>query len=75
MIVDPTRKNSLPNAVAPDLSRRLVSDTLEERQNDAVERHLFPSVQLSSSAGLGWKDIIVERCLTHPGLISSPANR
>jgi hypothetical protein len=67
MIVDPTRKNSLPNALARGLSRRLVSNTLEERQDDAVERHLFPSVQLSSSTGLGWKDIIVGHYLTDPG--------
>jgi hypothetical protein len=32
-----------------------------------VERHLFPSVQLSSRAGLGWKDIIVGRYLAEPG--------
>jgi AraC family transcriptional regulator len=67
MIVDPMRKNSLPNVVARGSSPRLVSSTLEERQDDAVERHLFPSVRLSSSAGLRWKDIIVGRYLTDPG--------
>jgi AraC family transcriptional regulator len=45
----------------------LVSNTLAEPQDDAVERYLFPSVRLSSSAGLGWKDIIVRRYLTEPG--------
>jgi hypothetical protein len=67
MIVDPTRKNSLANALARGSSRRVLSNILEERQDDAVERHLFPSVRLSSSAGLGWKDILVGRYLTDPG--------
>jgi AraC family transcriptional regulator len=48
-------------------SSPFVSDTLEVRQDNAVERHLFPSIELSSSATLGWKGIVVRRYRTEPG--------
>jgi hypothetical protein len=67
MSVYPIRKDSQPSALIRGSSPRLVSNTSEQGGDDAVERHLFPAVRLSSSAGLGGKDIIIGHHLTEPG--------